>query len=94
MLTTFRASIRGHSAEKVLKKQTEKRKGIFKIRAPGAKRVQLAGEFNDWDPDSHPLERDDEGFWKVGLRLAPGKYEYKLLVDGSWWEDIGEANSV
>ena len=78
----------------MLKKQTEKRKVIFKIRAPGAKRVQLAGEFNDWDPDSHPLERDDEGFWKVGLRLAPGKYEYKLLVDGSWWEDIGEANSV
>jgi 1,4-alpha-glucan branching enzyme len=74
--------------------EIEKRKVVFKVRAPGAKKVQLAGEFNDWDPDSHPMQKDDEGFWKVTLRLSPGKYEYKLLVDGLWWEDIGETNTV
>jgi len=72
----------------------EKRKVVFKVRAPGAKKVQLAGEFNNWDPNSHPMQKDDGGFWKVALRLAPGKYQYKLLVDGFWWEDIGEANTV
>jgi 1,4-alpha-glucan branching enzyme len=78
----------------VLKEQSEKRKVTFKVRAPDAKRVQLVGDFNDWVPDSHPMERDEEGFWKIGLRLAPGKYEYKLLVDGRWWEDIGELNII
>jgi 1,4-alpha-glucan branching enzyme len=81
-------------AEKVSKKMTEKRKVTFKVRAPGAKKVQLVGEFNNWDPNSHPMEKDDEGFWKVRLQLAPGRYQYKLIVDGSWWEDIGESSSV
>jgi 1,4-alpha-glucan branching enzyme len=78
----------------VSKGETEKRKVTFKVRAPDAKKVQLAGDFNNWDPNSHPMEKDEEGFWKVGLRLAPGRYEYKLLVDGHWWEDVGEAKSV
>ena len=74
--------------------ETSNRKVIFKVRAPGAKKVQLVGEFNNWNPNSHLMEKDDEGFWEVRLWLAPGRYEYKLLVDGRWWEDIGEANSV
>jgi 1,4-alpha-glucan branching enzyme len=78
----------------VSKGQTHKRKIIFKVRAPGKAKVHLAGEFNNWDPESLPLEKDDEGFWKAELRLAPGRYEYKLLVDGRWWEDMGEANSA
>jgi len=77
-----------------MSREIERRKVVFKVRAPQASRVQLAGEFNDWNPDSHPMKKDDEGFWKLTLRLPPGKYEYKLLVDGHWWEDIGEANTV
>ena len=80
--------------ENVSKETTQKRKVIFKVRAPTAEKVQLVGEFNDWNPDSNPMEKDEEGFWKVGIRLAPGKYEYKLIVDGRWWEDVGEPNSV
>jgi 1,4-alpha-glucan branching enzyme len=81
-------------AGEVSKEEPEKRKVTFKVRAPDAKKVQLVGEFNNWDPDSHPMEKDDEGFWKIGLRLTPGRYEYKLLVDGRWWEDIREANCI
>ena len=92
--TVFEASLWKPITEKVSREQTEKRKVTFKVRAPDAKKVQLAGEFNNWDPNSHPMERDDEGFWKVELRLASGRYEYKLIVDGRWWEDIGETNSV
>ena len=88
-LTTGRVSIgRSDAEKKVVKEQIEKRKVTFKVRAPGARKVHLAGEFNDWNPDTHPMEKDEEGFWKIGLRLAPGKYEYKLRVDGRWWEDI------
>lgn len=73
--------------------QTTK-KVVFKVKALGAGRVNLAGDFNDWNPDSHPLERDETGVWRIGLRLAPGRYEYKLLVDGRWWEDIGKDHGV
>jgi 1,4-alpha-glucan branching enzyme len=81
-------------AGKVSKEEPEKRKVTFKVRAPDAKEVQLVGDFNNWDPNSHPMGKDEEGFWKIGLRLAPGRYEYKLLVDGRWWEDIREPNNV
>ena len=76
------------------KGRTEKKKVIFKVRAPHATKVQLAGEFNNWNPDRHPMEKDDEGFWRVELRLPPGRYEYKLVVDGHWWEDVGDANNA
>jgi 1,4-alpha-glucan branching enzyme len=81
------------SAEDMTRQAAEKRNVTFKVRAPRAKKVQLAGEFNDWDPNIHPMERDEDGFWKVRLRLAPGRYEYKLIVDGRWWEDIRKADS-
>jgi 1,4-alpha-glucan branching enzyme len=59
--------------ENVSKEKSKNRKVVFKVRAPTAERVQLVGEFNDWNPDSHPMEKDEEGFWQVGIRLAPGK---------------------
>ena len=33
--------------------------------APAAKSVSLLGDFNDWNPDSHPLKRDDLGCWDL-----------------------------
>ena len=72
----------------------KKRKVIFKVRAPGAQSVNLAGDFNAWNLSSHPMEKSDEGIWELGLMLAPGRYEYKLVVDGHWWEGIGGAKSL
>jgi hypothetical protein len=72
---------------------------------PSANSVQLAGDFNNWDPSATSLNRagqngDFEGF----LRLAPGRYSYRLVVDGQWMHDkdnpnvetneFGELNSV
>lgn len=72
----------------------KKRKVILKVRAPGAQSVHLAGEFNAWDPGTHPMKKHEDGFWKLGLRLNPGKYEYKLIVDGRWWEDAGKPGTT
>jgi 1,4-alpha-glucan branching enzyme len=74
--------------------QAEKRRVTFKVRAPAAKEVNLVGEFNNWNAYEHPMKKDDEGFWKVTVPLAPGRYEYKLLIDGRWWEDITDVNSI
>lgn len=79
---------------KVSKGQAEKRRVTFKVRAPVAKEVTVVGDFNNWNPHDHPMEKDDEGFWKVTVWLAPGRYEYKLLIDGRWREDTTSVNTV
>lgn len=58
--------------------------------APEAKQVYLAGEMNDWQPDSLPLTRQADGNWRLTVHLAPGRWAYKLVQDGRWLTD--EAN--
>jgi len=59
----------------------------FKFYAPQAKRVSLAGSFNNWDTRALSAKRDSRGNWMVKVNLKPGRYEYKFLVDGSWLND-------
>ena len=49
-----------------------------------AHEVYLAGSFNGWSPTETPMTRDNGGYWTVALPLAPGRYEYKFVVDGEW----------
>jgi 1,4-alpha-glucan branching enzyme len=35
--------------------------------APGARRVNLVGEFNGWDRERHPATRDEYGVWRLFL---------------------------
>lgn len=56
----------------------------FSCFAQGAHTVCLAGTFNAWNPEANPMTRDDEGNWRVALALAPGRYEYKFVVNGVW----------
>jgi len=44
--------------------------------------VKLAGQFNDWTPET--IEKQEDGTWSRSLKLAPGKYMYKFVVDGDW----------
>jgi 1,4-alpha-glucan branching enzyme len=53
-------------------------------RAPDAKEVLLAGTFNNWNPKANPMQRTANGMWSVTLHLAPGRYEYKYVIDGQW----------
>jgi chromosome partitioning protein len=77
----------------------------FSIDTPGAEKVQLAGEFNDWDPGKDVLlDVDGQGIWSKVLALKPGTYQYRFVVDGRWMADpnnprkvdspFGEKNSV
>lgn len=68
-------------------KMPAKKKIMFTLEAPGACDVHLAGDFNDWDPTSHPLKCNTKGVWNTRLVLAPGRYEYRFLVDGEWRND-------
>ncbi len=63
-------------------------KGVeFQCFAPDAARVSLAGDFNAWKPDALAMRKDRNGLWKASLVLAPGRYEYRFVVDGVWQND-------
>jgi 1,4-alpha-glucan branching enzyme len=59
----------------------------FEFLAPAAQAVYLAGNFNNWDANAHPMKKDKNGIWKTALSLKPGRYEYRFLVDGNWEND-------
>lgn len=59
----------------------------FRLYAPQARRVNLAGSFNSWNPKTLSAKKDSRGNWAVKVNLKPGRYEYKFLVDGSWLND-------
>jgi hypothetical protein len=71
---------------------------------PGAQEVSIAGSFNDWHPSVTPMIRLSGGKWAKELSLAPGRYEYRFVVDGEWVDDpaatelipnsFGSANAV
>lgn len=61
---------------------------------PTAREVQVAGSFNNWQAQATPMARQDGGNWTAGLRLKPGPYEYRLVVDGQWQDDPMAAHFV
>lgn len=60
---------------------------IFRIHAPEAKTVFVSGSFNSWNIVEYLLEKQDSGMWETTIGLAPGRYEYKFMVDSQWvWD--------
>jgi len=66
------------------KVKTSAAKTQFEFLAPEAGEVYLAGDFNNWDPQSTPLKKDKKGIWKISLPLKPGRYEYRYFIDDNW----------
>ena len=56
-----------------------------KIRA-AARRVAVAGTFNQWDQNASPLVRVGAGgVWAITLALPQGHHQYAFVVDGAQW---------
>jgi 1,4-alpha-glucan branching enzyme len=50
--------------------------------------VQIAGDFNNWQPSKTPLQKvGKSGVWQTKIKLPAGKYRYRLVVDGQWQQD-------
>lgn len=58
----------------------------FKIFAPGARMVTVAGDFTAWYLAPQALTNLRDGFWAITMALSPGKHDYKFVVDGNWIE--------
>jgi chromosome partitioning protein len=78
---------------------------VFVTLYPRADSVQVAGDFNNWQPEKTPMQNvGNSGVWQAKLNLPAGKYHYRLVVDGQWQQDpynestelnpFGEFNSV
>jgi 1,4-alpha-glucan branching enzyme len=59
----------------------------FEYFDPSATLVTLVGDFTRWDQKARPLKRDAGGLWQVKVRLEPGIYQYKFVVNGERWEE-------
>jgi 1,4-alpha-glucan branching enzyme len=54
----------------------------FFYAAPEAEAVYLMGDFNDWNPASHRMQRAG-GWWYLQVPLTRGHHQYKFVVDGT-----------
>ena len=50
-----------------------------------ADKVEIAGNFNNWKPDTEPIHHFEGTNYKVVLASPEGVYEYKYLIDGKWY---------
>jgi len=61
---------------------------LFTVKASDAKSIKVAGDFNNWSPtEDDVFFKDDKGIWSKVIRLNPGLYQYKLVIDGKWTTD-------
>lgn len=78
-----RAVDHSHESEQVL----------FRVHAPGARKVSIAGSFNSWQPNQYELRGpDEEGYWYAELVLPKGTHSYKYVVDDAW--DVDPENPI
>ena len=66
----------------------------FRLDAPHAKAVGLAGTFDDWDAERTPLKKRKDGVWTVSVPLPAGRHEYRFVVDGQWINDPNAQEST
>ena len=54
----------------------------FICHAHQATAVSLVGDFNHWDPNSHPMKHMPDRSWLLTVNLKHGHHRYAFLVDG------------
>jgi chromosome partitioning protein len=59
---------------------------LFTVAAPQALLVQIAGDFNNWNPERTHMEPIGP-IWRLVLPLPPGRYRYRYVIDGQWLTD-------
>jgi len=81
------------------KKSPKKTKSVLvrvalRVEFPQASSVIVSGSFTNWDDVGVAFDRDGSGLWFVELELAPGRHEYRLIVDGEWADMPGAVETV
>ena len=82
-------------AKKTCAKKPALKNVTFTVHADKGKAVYLAGVFNQWSLTAKKMAyKAKSGIYTATIKLAPGSYEYKFVIDGTWCADPENANSV
>lgn len=94
VVTLSLAIMKGGDVQMAHRTPTEKQMILvqFRLYAPGADSVSLAGEFNRWMKNETLLMRRNGGLWSVEIPLEPGTYSYMFVIDGQEWVPDPEAD--
>lgn len=92
----FEAGTWTHSFDKMGAHPCEK-KGVkgytFTVWAPGAKKVNVVGDFNDWNEKKHAMRVDKTGaIWKTFIPGISGGELYKYLIETESGEKLYKAD--
>ena len=61
--------------------------------AKDADKVNIVGDFNDWNLYAIPLKKLKDGTFTVTLKLETDReYQFRYLIDESTWENDREAD--
>lgn len=77
----------------MLKRQKNKKSNKVKVTfvLPGdLPKVSVAGDFNDWNPNTHTLQRRNNGTRSAAVLLEPGKqyrFRYYNHEEDKWFND-------
>ena len=66
----------------------------FEFEDAAARKVCIAGSFNDWHPEVSGMIPMGSGKWVKDLELGPGTYAYRFFIDGKWVTDPRCAHTV
>ena len=69
----------------------------FRVWAPFATGVSVAGSFNGWSADSHPLSPEGGGVWSIHVAGVQEGVEYRFVVstdDGVLWRNDPYARAM
>lgn len=76
----------------MIKKKPGEKKGLVSVTfelpsSMWAERVNLVGDFNDWDTRATPMSRSQaDANWKATIELTAGRsYRFRYLIDGQEW---------
>jgi hypothetical protein len=65
---------------------------VLRLRTSGAGRVELMGDFTDWEP--RQMRLTPTGVWELALPLAPGEHRFNVRIDGGAWRVPGNVTRV
>ena len=57
----------------------------FRVWAPNAASVTVAGDFNGWNNTADPMVSEGNGYWSTDLTNAYVGSKYKYVLDGDTW---------
>jgi len=87
------ATVKKATTKKATTKKPAAKSVMFTVHGEKGRNVYLAGSFNNWNPSSKKMTFKN-GVYSTSVKLIPGSYQYKFIIDGTWCADPENEKSV